>query len=178
MVNSDTVVKRARKIRILMMDVDGVLTDGRIWHDSLGHEFKSFDVKDGHGIVMAHRAQLRTALISGRESASLLRRAEELGIEIVFQKIWNKVEVFERILTDTKLMPDEVAYIGDDVIDIPLLRRVGLAVAVADAVEEVKGVAHVITTRAGGQGAVREVIELILRAQGHWATLMERYTKA
>lgn len=171
-------LERAQKIRLLMMDVDGVLTDGRIWHDHLGHEFKSFDVKDGHGIVMAHRAHLQTALISGRESESLVRRAKELGIEIVFQKIWNKLEVYERILTDTKLTHEEVAYIGDDVIDIPLLRQVGLAVAVADAVEEVKAVAHVITQRAGGQGAVREVIELILRAQGHWATLMERYTKA
>lgn len=171
-------IERARKVRLLMMDVDGVLTDGRIVQDSLGHEWKSFDVKDGHGIVMAHRAQLKTALISGRESEATTRRAKELGIELVFQKIWNKLEVYERVLADTQLTPAEVAYIGDDVVDIPLLRRVGLAVAVADAVEEVKEVAHVVTKRAGGQGAVREVIELILRAQGQWATLMERYTKA
>lgn len=171
-------LERAQKIRLLIMDVDGVLTDGRIWQDSLGQEFKSFDVKDGHGIVMAHRAKLRTALISGRESESTVRRAKELGIEIVFQKIWNKLEVYEQILRDTELTPEEVAYVGDDVIDIPLLHRVGLAVAVADAVEEVKAAAHVVTQRAGGQGAVREVIELILRAQGQWATLMERYTKA
>jgi 3-deoxy-D-manno-octulosonate 8-phosphate phosphatase (KDO 8-P phosphatase) len=137
-----------------------------------------FDVKDGHGIVMAHRAQLRTALISGRASETITRRAEELGIELVFQKIWNKLEVYEKILVDTELTHDEVAYIGDDVIDIPLLRRVGLAVAVADAVNEVKAAAHLITQRSGGQGAVREVIEFILRAQGHWDTLIERYTKA
>jgi 3-deoxy-D-manno-octulosonate 8-phosphate phosphatase (KDO 8-P phosphatase) len=173
-----TLLERARKTRLLMMDVDGVLTDGRIIQDGHGHELKVFDVKDGHGIVMAHRAKLRTALISGRESETIRRRAEELGIELVFQKIWNKLEVYEKILVDTELTHDEVAYIGDDLIDIPLLRRVGLAVAVADAVDEVKAAAHLITQRPGGQGAVREVIELILRAQGHWDRLIERYTKA
>jgi 3-deoxy-D-manno-octulosonate 8-phosphate phosphatase (KDO 8-P phosphatase) len=173
-----TLLERARKTRLLMMDVDGVLTDGRIIQDGHGHELKVFDVKDGHGIVMAHRAKLRTALISGRESETIRRRAEELGIELVFQKIWNKLEVYEKILVDTELTHDEVAYIGDDLIDIPLLRRVGLAVAVADAVDEVKAAAHLITQRPGGQGAVREVIELILRAQGHWDSLLERYTKA
>ena len=173
-----TLRERARKTRLLMMDVDGVLTDGRIIQDGHGHELKVFDVKDGHGIVMAHRAKLQTALISGRESETIRRRAEELGIELVFQKIWNKLEVYEKILVDTELTHDEVAYIGDDLIDIPLLRRVGLAVAVADAVYEVKAAAHLITERPGGQGAVREVIELILRAQGHWDNLLERYTKA
>ena len=173
-----TPLERARTIQLLMMDVDGVLTDGRIWQDGLGRELKTFDVKDGHGIVMAHRAKLRTALISGRESESTAQRAKELGIEIVFQKIWNKLEVFEKILLETGLMPEQVAYIGDDVVDIPLLRRVGLAVAVADAVDEVKRFAHLVTQRAGGQGAVREVVELILRAQGQWELLLERYTKA
>ena len=173
-----TLLERARKTRLLMMDVDGVLTDGRIIQDGHGHELKVFDVKDGHGIVMAHRAKLRTALISGRESETVTHRAEELGIELVFQKIWNKLEVYEKILVDTELTHNEVAYVGDDLIDIPLLRRVGLAVAVADAVDEVKAAAHLITQRPGGQGAVREVIELILRAQGHWDSLIERYTKA
>jgi 3-deoxy-D-manno-octulosonate 8-phosphate phosphatase (KDO 8-P phosphatase) len=173
-----TLLERARKTRLLIMDVDGVLTDGRIIQDGHGHELKVFDVKDGHGIIMAHRAKLRTALISGRESETITRRAEELGIELVFQKIWNKLEVYEKILGDTELTHDEVAYIGDDLIDIPLLRRVGLAVAVADAVDEVKAAAHLITQRPGGQGAVREVIELILRAQDHWDNLIERYTKA
>jgi 3-deoxy-D-manno-octulosonate 8-phosphate phosphatase (KDO 8-P phosphatase) len=173
-----TLLERARKTRLLIMDVDGVLTDGRIIQDCHGHELKVFDVKDGHGIVMAHRAKLKTALISGRESETITRRAEELGIELVFQKIWNKLEAYEKILGDTQLTHDQVAYMGDDVIDIPLLRRVGLAVAVADAVDEVKAAAHLITQRPGGQGAVREVIELILRAQGHWDTLLERYTKA
>jgi 3-deoxy-D-manno-octulosonate 8-phosphate phosphatase (KDO 8-P phosphatase) len=126
---------------------------------------------------MAHRAKLRTALISGRECETVTRRAEELGIELVFQKIWNKLEVYEKILVDTELTHDEVAYVGDDLVDIPVLRRVGLAVAVADAVDEVKAAAHLVTQRPGGQGAVREVIELILRAQGHWDSLIERYTK-
>jgi 3-deoxy-D-manno-octulosonate 8-phosphate phosphatase (KDO 8-P phosphatase) len=173
-----TLLERARKTRLLIMDVDGVLTDGRIILDSHGHELKEFDVKDGHGIVMAHRANLRTALISGRESETITRRAQELGTELVYQKIWNKLEVYDKILADTKLTHEEVAYIGDDLIDIPILRRVGFAVAVADAVDEVKAAAHLITQRAGGQGAVREVIELILRAQGHWETLLQRYTRA
>ncbi|MGH8070691.1 MAG: KdsC family phosphatase [Candidatus Entotheonellia bacterium] len=173
-----TLLERARKTRLLIMDVDGVLTDGRIIQDCHGHELKVFDVKDGHGIVMAHRAKLRTALISGRESETITHRAQELGIELVFQKIWNKLEVYEKLLVDTQLMHDEVAYIGDDLVDIPLLRRVGFAVAVADAVDEVKAASHLITRRPGGQGAVREVIELILRAQSHWDTLLERYTRA
>jgi 3-deoxy-D-manno-octulosonate 8-phosphate phosphatase (KDO 8-P phosphatase) len=173
-----TLLDRARKTRLLIMDVDGVLTDGRIILDSQGHELKEFDVKDGHGIVMAHRANLRTALISGRESDTITRRAQELGTELVYQKIWNKLEVYDKILVDTKLTHEEIAYMGDDLIDIPLLRRVGFAVAVADAVDEVKAAAHLITQRAGGQGAVREVIELILRAQGHWDTLIQRYTRA
>jgi 3-deoxy-D-manno-octulosonate 8-phosphate phosphatase (KDO 8-P phosphatase) len=172
-----SLLERARQTRLLMMDVDGVLTDGRIIQDSYGHELKVFDVKDGHGIVMAHRAKLRTALISGRASDTITRRAQELGIELVFQKIWNKLEVYEKILAETQFAPDEIAYIGDDLVDIPLLRRVGLAVAVADAVDEVKAAAHLVTQRPGGQGAVRELIELILRAQGHWETLLERYTK-
>jgi 3-deoxy-D-manno-octulosonate 8-phosphate phosphatase (KDO 8-P phosphatase) len=173
-----TLLERARKTRLLMMDVDGVLTDGRILQDSQGHELKVFDVKDGHGIVMAHRAKLCTAWISGRESETVTQRAKELGIELVFQKIWNKLEVYEKILEATELTPEETAYIGDDLVDIPLLRRVGLAVAVADAVDEVKAAAHLITQRPGGQGAVREVIELILRAQGHWESLIARYTQA
>ena len=173
-----TLLERARKTRLLMMDVDGVLTDGRIIQDGQGHELKVFDVKDGHGIVMAHRAMLRTALISGRASETITQRAGELGIKLVFQKVWNKLEVYEKILVDAALTHDQVAYIGDDLIDIPLLRRVGLAVAVADAVDEVKAAAHVVTQRPGGQGAVREVIELILKAQGHWDSLIERYTRA
>ncbi len=173
-----TVVERARNIRLLVMDVDGVLTDGQILRDGLGHELKSFDVKDGHGIVMVHRAQIKTALISGQESEATAHRAKELGIELVFQKVWNKLEVYERILTDMQLTHEEAAYIGDDLIDIPILRRVGLAVAVENAVDEVKAVAHLVTQRPGGQGAVREVIELILRAQGHWEFLLEGYTKA
>lgn len=173
-----TLLERARKTRLLIMDVDGVLTDGRIIQDGHGHELKVFDVKDGHGIVMAHRAKLRTALISGRESETVTHRAQELGIELVFQKIWNKLEVYEKILEDAQLTHDDVAYIGDDLVDIPLLRRVGFAVAVADAVDEVKAASHLITQRPGGQGAVREVIELILRAQDRWETLIERYTRA
>src|SRR5262245_2844165 len=153
-----TLLERARKTRLLMMDVDGVLTDGRIIQDGQGRELKVFDVKDGHGIVMAHRAKLRTAIISGRESETTRQRAEELGIELVFQKIWNKLEVCEKILGDNALTYDQVAYIGDDLVDIPLLRRAGLAVAVADAVDEVKAAAHLVTQRPGGQGAVREVI--------------------
>src|ERR687896_508210 len=173
-----TPVERARKTRLLIMDVDGVLTDGRIIQDCHGRELKVFDVKDGHGIVMAHRAKLQTALISGRESETTVRRAQELGIALVFQKTWNKLEVYEKVLADTKYTPDEVAYVGDDLVDIPLMRRVGFAGGGADARNEVKATAHLITQRPGGRGAVREVIELILRAQGHWDQLIERYTKA
>ena len=171
----DEIFERAKQIKLLILDCDGVLTDGRILITAEGDEMKAFDVRDGHGIVMLHRAGLRTAIISGRQSAVVQRRAKELGIAHVHEMAWVKIEPYQKILAEEGLDDTQVCYVGDDVVDIPLLRRAGLAIAVADAVAEVKGYSHYVTKASGGRGAVREVIELLLKAQGKWDDLMLRY---
>jgi 3-deoxy-D-manno-octulosonate 8-phosphate phosphatase (KDO 8-P phosphatase) len=167
--------RRAAHIKLVLMDCDGVLTDGRITLLSDGDEEKSFHTRDGHGIVLLHRAGLHTGIISGRKSTLVERRARELGMRYVRQGTWNKVEDFEAVLKEAGVDEREVAFIGDDVTDVPLMRRSELAVAVADATAETKESAHYITGLPGGFGAVREVCELVLKAQGLWADLMKRY---
>jgi 3-deoxy-D-manno-octulosonate 8-phosphate phosphatase (KDO 8-P phosphatase) len=161
------VIKRAQRIKLLLMDCDGVLTDGRIWLTADGDEVKAFHVRDGQGIVLLHLAGVRTGIISGRISAATERRANELGMSFLRQGVSEKVAVFDDLLGEAGLAADECAYIGDDVGDIEIMRRVGLAVAVADAADAAKQVAHFVTTAAGGKGAVREVCETILQAQEH-----------
>ena len=173
--HADNIDERARKIRLLMLDCDGVLTDGRIIMLPGGDETKAFDVKDGHAMVMAQRAGLRIAIISGRKSSVVQARAKELGIAHLHEMAWVKTEPYEKILGEEGLSDQEVCYVGDDVVDIPLLRRAGLAVSVADAVEEAKRHSHFVTARAGGRGAVREVIEIILKAQDKWDEALARY---
>jgi 3-deoxy-D-manno-octulosonate 8-phosphate phosphatase (KDO 8-P phosphatase) len=169
--------RRAARIKILLMDCDGVLTDGRITllHD--GDELKSFHTRDGNGLVLLHRAGLKSGIISGRTAKAVERRARDLGISYVYQGILDKIATFNELTSSEALDDSEIAYIGDDVTDVPLMNRVGLAVAVADAVTETKAAAHYTTELAGGFGAVREVCELILKAQGHWNGLMNRYLK-
>jgi 3-deoxy-D-manno-octulosonate 8-phosphate phosphatase (KDO 8-P phosphatase) len=174
---TNDLIERARKIKMLILDCDGVLTDGRILITADGDEMKSFDVKDGHAIVMFHRAGFRSGIISGRKSAVVQKRVNELGIHHLHEMAWVKTEPYEAILAEEGLRDEAICYVGDDVVDIPLLRRAGLAVAVADAVDEVKAYSHFVTKREGGRGAVREVIELILKAQDKWDELMTRYTK-
>lgn len=167
--------ERAAKIKLLLMDCDGVLTDGRITLIENTDEQKSFHVRDGHGIVLFHRAGLRSGIISGRTSKLVERRAHELGIEFVRQGTWNKIEDFEEILEKAGTSVEETAFVGDDVTDIPLMLRTGLSVAVADAAPEAKQVAHFITNANGGFGAVREVTDFILKSQQKWDELMKRY---
>jgi 3-deoxy-D-manno-octulosonate 8-phosphate phosphatase (KDO 8-P phosphatase) len=169
------IIDRARKIKLLILDCDGVLTDGRIIMLTDSDETKAFDVKDGHGIVMAQRAGLRIAIISGRKSSVVRARATELGVTHLYEMAWVKTEPYEKVLAEEGLTDEEVCYVGDDVVDIPLLRRAGLGVAVADAVEETKKHSHIVTERGGGRGAVREVIEFILKAQDKWDEAMDRY---
>lgn len=169
--------ERIKKIRLLLLDVDGVLTDGRIIYDNRGVESKAFDVKDGHGIKLLQRAGIRVGIITGRQSEVVRLRAEELGIEILYQGAKDKLVPYRDILEGLGLNDDEVAYVGDDLVDLPILRRVGLAVTVADAVEEVKPHVHHVTERAGGRGAVREVCDLILKGSGAWASVTDRYFK-
>jgi 3-deoxy-D-manno-octulosonate 8-phosphate phosphatase (KDO 8-P phosphatase) len=166
------VAARAKKIRVLLMDVDGVLTDGHIWllsrRDGTASEIKGFSAYDGAGLKVARAAGLRTGVITGRESSAVSQRARECELEFVYQGRATKLGAYEEILRATYASDQEVAYIGDDLPDLPLLQRVGLAVAVANAVPEVKRAAHYVTARPGGDGAVREVVELIVKAQGKW----------
>jgi 3-deoxy-D-manno-octulosonate 8-phosphate phosphatase (KDO 8-P phosphatase) len=162
-------------IEMLVMDVDGVLTDGTLIINGDGTESKSFNSLDGHGIRMWRRAGLKVALISGRASEPTTLRAEQLQIEYVFQDCHHKLPVFEKLLDQIGLSPDKVAYIGDDVTDLPVIRCAGLGVTVANAVDEVKQYADYVTTRPGGSGAVREVIEYILKNSGRWQQLLNRY---
>jgi 3-deoxy-D-manno-octulosonate 8-phosphate phosphatase (KDO 8-P phosphatase) len=168
-----TLNSRAKKIRVLLMDVDGVLTDGRIWllsrRDGTASEIKGFSAYDGAGLKLARAAGLRTGLITGRESTAVAQRARECEIEFVYQHRATKLGALEEILQATGANDEEVTYVGDDLPDLPVMQRVGLAVAVANAVPEVLRAAHFVTKRSGGEGAVREVIELIVKAQGKWA---------
>lgn len=163
------------EIRLLALDVDGVLTDGTLMLNSDGTENKFFNSLDGHGIRMWQRAGLKVALISGRESEPTQRRAEQLEIEYVFQDCHFKLPVLEKLLDQLRLAPENVAYVGDDLPDLPAIRYVGFGVAVANAVDEVKRYADYVTKRPGGSGAVREVIEHILKSTDKWRQLMERY---
>jgi 3-deoxy-D-manno-octulosonate 8-phosphate phosphatase (KDO 8-P phosphatase) len=157
------------------MDVDGVLTDGKLYFTSDGQEFKSFDVQDGHSIAMAQRAGLTIGFISGRLSKATTQRAADLGVTIVLQKPANKMEMVEEVKREHGFANNEIAFIGDDLVDLPVLRRVGLAVAVPNAVDETRRVAHYITKRRGGDGAAREVIEMILKAQDSWEKAIAKY---
>jgi len=169
--------RRAARIKLLLMDCDGVLTDGLITLLDDGSEQKTFHVRDGHGLVLFHRAGLRSGIISGRTSRAVERRAQDLGVHFVRQGTWDKSKDYEELLSEAGVTDTEVAFIGDDVTDIPLMQRVELAVAVADATEETRAAAHYVTQAAGGRGAVREVTELILKSHGLWADLMRRYIK-
>lgn len=163
------------KIRLLVMDVDGVLTDGGIIIHSDGTESKRFHVMDGHRIKMWQRAGFEAAILSGRQTEATALRARQLGIERVLQGRREKLPAFESLLSEDGFTPEEVVCIGDDLMDIPLIKRVGFGVAVANAAVELKQAADYTTSRAGGQGAVAEVIELILKNNGKWGDLMKRY---
>jgi 3-deoxy-D-manno-octulosonate 8-phosphate phosphatase (KDO 8-P phosphatase) len=159
----------------VVLDVDGVLTDGRIGYGPEPGEIKFFHVRDGHAMKMLRRARLQVGLLSGRSSAANRRRAEELELDFVYEGEKDKNGAFVRLLAERCLAPEDCLYVGDDVVDIPVLKRVGVAVAVADAVPEVKAVAHWVTGAAGGHGAVREVAVWLLHEQGRWQELMKRY---
>lgn len=167
--------ERARRVRLLVLDVDGVMTDGGITVADDGSETKTFYVRDGHGIKLLQRAGIEVAIISGRRSATVDRRAAELGISLVHQGALDKAAAFEAIVAARGLDPAEVAYLGDDVVDLPVLRRVGLAMAVGDCVAELAPYMHYTTRCAGGRGAVREVAEVLLKAQGRWGDAFRRY---
>src|SRR6266446_4522063 len=170
------VERRARRIKLLLMDCDGVLTDGRLELLENGDEQKSFHARDGQGISLFHRAGLKTGIISGRTSSAVERRAQDLEMAYVRQYVKDKVKVLDEILALANVSLHECAYIGDDLADIPVMDRVELSFAVADAAAETKHAAHFVTERKGGHGAVRAVTDLILKAQGRWEELMKRFS--
>ena len=169
--------EKIKHIKLLILDVDGVLTDGKILYNDRGEEIKAFDVKDGHGLKLLMRSGTEVALITGRESKVVLHRARDLGINQVYQKVTNKIEVYEKILRGKKLEDKHVGFIGDDLVDIPVLRRVGFSATVWDAIPEVKEIVDYVASRKGGDGAVREVCELLLKVQNKWEGITERYQK-
>jgi 3-deoxy-D-manno-octulosonate 8-phosphate phosphatase (KDO 8-P phosphatase) len=170
--------KRAAKINVVLMDVDGTITDGSVsllsQPDGSALEMKTFDAHDGQGISLARTAGLRMGVITGRESPALRRRMKELGVEFVYEKQPHKIAAYEEILKKSGVTEEEVAYLGDDLPDLTVMRRVGLAVAVGNAAREVKDAAHYTTIRHGGKGAARELIELILKSKGTWDEMIDK----
>lgn len=171
---SPGVQKKAAKIRLILLDVDGVLTDGGIILDDRGVEAKRFDVRDGQGITLLIRCGIRVGFITGRYSNIVRHRAKELGVTIVHQGVKNKAEIYVRIKRKTGLKDEQIAYVGDDILDLPVLRKVGLAIAVRDGWPGLKTRVDYVTESGGGRGAVREVSELVLKAQNMWKDLTER----
>ncbi|MGB9762189.1 MAG: KdsC family phosphatase [Caldimicrobium thiodismutans] len=171
----EDVLKRAEKIKLLLLDVDGVLTDGGIIITGDGEEIKIFSVLDGMGIKLLQKAGVEVGILSGRFSPVMKHRSKELGIELLYQGELAKLPAFEKILKEKELKVEEVAYMGDDWLDIPILKRVGLAIGVPNAWPPVNNYVHYITKKEGGKGAVREVCDLILMAKGLWEKFLKEY---
>ena len=170
--------EQAARVRLILFDVDGVLTDGKLLVHADGSESKVFDIKDGTGIVWAQRLGLTVGLLSARSSAATAQRAAQLGITLVHQGVPSKLDTYEQIADSLMLDDDEIAYMGDDILDLPVLARVGLAAAPADAAADVRSRVHWVAAARGGAGAARELIELILQAQGRWDSVLATYLGA
>ncbi|MBM4207124.1 MAG: 3-deoxy-manno-octulosonate-8-phosphatase KdsC [Gammaproteobacteria bacterium] len=169
------ILAKAEKLKLLILDVDGVLTDGRLFFDNQGAEYKCFHARDGHGMKLLQQTGVRIAVISGRQSNSVALRMKNLGVEYVFQGHENKRAAFAELITTAGVTAEQCAYMGDDLLDLPIMRRVGLSIAVQDANFAVKERADWCTSLVGGQGAVREVCDLIMQAQGSFAAVLESY---
>lgn len=171
----DSTIKLARQIKLIIFDVDGVLTDGTLFFDNAGEEYKAFNSKDGHGLRMLLECGLQAAIITGRKSRLVEHRMHDLGIDRVFQGYRDKRPAFAELIAQTALQPEQVAYIGDDVVDLPIMTQVGMAIAVGDAHPFVIQHADYVTQQRGGRGAAREAIEFILQAQDLLQTKLESY---
>ncbi len=167
--------EKASRIKLLLLDVDGVLTDGRIVYDSKGSDSKFFDVHDGLGVYLLQRAGIPTVLITAKDSRTLRPRARDMRVAEVFVDVYPKSSVFDKILRKYSVTAQEVCFVGDDLVDLCLMDKVGFAIAVFNACTEIKNLAHYITQKEGGRGAVREVAELILKSQGKWQAMLELY---
>ena len=166
---------RLNKIKLVILDVDGVLTDGRIIYNNLGNDYKFFDVRDGFGVTLLSKSGIKLAIISAKASRTIRKRAKDMHVHKLYLNASDKLRVFENVLKEFKVLPEEICFIGDDLVDLPIIKRVGFAVAVKEAVEDIKKSSHYITQNPGGRGAVREVAELILKGQGKWEQVTSRY---
>lgn len=174
-INMQVVAEKAKRLKLLILDVDGVLTDGKLFFDDQGREYKSFHARDGHGIKLLRQSGVDVAVISGRKSKSVELRMKSLGIEHVYQGHENKIAAFEEIIKKMGITPDQAAHVGDDLLDLPIMVRVGLAIAVQDSNLTVKKYADWCTSLAGGEGAVREVCDLIMQVQGTFDSIVASY---
>ena len=174
----DFLLEKANKIKLLLLDVDGVLTDGRIIYDSKGRDFKLFDVHDGLSVYLLKKAGIHTVLITARGSRAIKPRARDMQVSAVFENISPKSAVIDKILNRFKVSLDEICFIGDDLVDLCLMRKVGLAIAVFNACPEMKACAHYVTLRQGGRGAVREVAEIILKSQHKWQQVIKSFQES
>ena len=168
---------RAKAVRMIVFDIDGVLTDGSLFFGDDGQEYKAFNSRDGHGIKMLRATGIEPGIITGRTSQVVLHRARNLGITHIYQGVEDKQEAFEALLQAQHLSAEHIAYMGDDIVDLPVLRRCGLAITVPDAPPDVKARCHLITQAHAGRGAAREVCEFIMRAQGTWAAQLALYDR-
>lgn len=169
------IIRKAKKLKLLILDVDGVLTDGRLFFDDNGKEYKCFHARDGHGIKLLRETGVEVAIISGRKSNSVSLRMKSLGVEYVYQGHENKIVAFKEIIHKMSLAPEQVAHVGDDLLDLPIMTRVGLSIAVNDANKTVKDYADWSTETVGGLGAVREVCDFIMQSQGTYDDIVKRY---
>jgi 3-deoxy-D-manno-octulosonate 8-phosphate phosphatase (KDO 8-P phosphatase) len=168
--------ERAKKIKLLILDVDGVLTDSRIIYDNFGNEIKCFNVYDGFGMTLLHRAGIRSVIITAKKTNIVIRRAKDMHVAKVYSG-YKKLDIYEKVIKKFKVKDEEVCFIGDDFIDLPVLKRAGLSVAPPEAIEEVRSACCHVTKNSGGKGAVREVIEVILKSQGLWDKVISEYMK-
>lgn len=175
MILAEEILEKAKKIKVLLTDVDGVLTDGRIIYDSDGRELKFFHVRDGHGIKLLVSNGIEVGIITGRNSSIVDKRAKELGINYVIQNAYDKGTIIDDFLKNRNLKEEEICYVGDDIVDLPVFMKVGLKITVPDAPIEVQKYADYITLNYAGKGAIREVCEIILRAKGLWDNILEKY---
>ncbi len=171
----DRILKKARDLKVLILDVDGVLTDGRLFFDDQGAEYKCFHARDGHGIKLLRQTGVEVAVISGRKSDSVAIRMKNLGIELVYQGHEDKIVAFDEILDKLSIKPEQAAHVGDDLLDLPLMKRAGLSIAVNDANFAVRQYADWCTETPGGLGAVREVCDMIMQAQGRFEQVLKQY---
>ena len=172
---TDALKEKIKSVKVLILDVDGVLTDGGIIIDDDGRETKRFDVRDGHGLKMLMRCDVEVIFLTGRESRVVEHRARDLGVSEVYQGAWNKLEVFDEIIKKRNISSESIAFVGDDVVDVPVLRRVGFSASVADAADDVKKCVDYVTENMVGRGAVREICEIILKVKEKWPEVAARY---